>query len=256
MPVRSSGLALLAAVGTVVVVSACSSGGTGSASASATAAASHAGSTTASPAASAGTAATGTAATGTVTTGTAVPAGYQRAGGSAQGISIAVPKSWVSVDLAKQTIASAASKLDAPDVSASTLEQDMQSLKADHAIMDFDVASAVSSPQHYTRNISAYCQSSGITDTGSAGVPFLQQALKAEYGTIATDVTLNNVTVGGVPGVETSYKLKSGSGENIYGAQLAVLPKADIGCFVTLSWGAGQTKDNYLGVAASTAQFP
>jgi hypothetical protein len=255
MPVRSSGLALLAVVSTAVALTACSSAGTGKASATASDAAtstvSGASTGTASGAASTGAATTGTAAAGAV-----VPAGDQRAGGSAQGISIAVPKSWISLNLAKQTLASAAKKLDVPGVDAATLEQEMQSLQKDHAIFAYDIASAASSPQHFTRNLSAYCQSSGITETGRAGVPFLQEGIKSELDTVATGVTQEDVTVGGVPGVETAYKLKSGSGADLYGAQLEVLPKPDVGCFVTLSWGGGQTQGNYLAVAAATAQFP
>ena len=246
MSVKSSGLALLTVTSIAVALAACSSAGAGKVGASATGAATGGASTAASPAAS----------TGAATTAAAIPTGYQRVGGSASGISLAVPHSWVSVNLAKQSLESAASKLDLPGINGSTIVQDMQSLQKDHAVFAFDIASAASNPNHYVRNLNAYCLPSGITDTGTAGVPFLAQATKSELSTVASGITQHDVVIGGVPGLETSYKLDSGSGADVQGAQLEVLPKPDVICTVTLSFSSHQTAGNYLAVAAATAQFP
>jgi hypothetical protein len=249
MPVRSSGLALLAVASIVVALTACSSSGTGKADASATGVATRGSSTSPSPAAS----------TSAATTAAAIPTGYQRVGGSAQGISLAVPNSWVSVNLAKQTIASAFSKLDVPGVNASALKQDMQSLQKTHAIFAVDVASATSNPNHFARNLDAYCGSSGITETGSASIPYLTQVAKSEFGQLgkmASVTSQEDAMVGGVPGIEISYKLNSADGAATQGAQLDVLPKPDVFCFVTLSFSSPQSQGNYLAVAAATAQFP
>jgi hypothetical protein len=246
MPVRSSGLALLAVAGIAVALTACSSSGTGKADASATAVATPGSSTSPSTAAS----------TSAATTAAAIPTGYHRVGGPAQGISLAMPKSWVSVNLAKQTIDSAANQLDVPGVNAAVLEQDMQALQKDHAIFAFDVASATSTPDHFTRNLNAYCAPSGITDSGGADIPYLKQAIKSGYSTMASDITQRDVTIGGVPGIETSDKLKTGNGEDVQESQLEVLPKPNVACYVTLSYSSPQTPGNYLAVAAATAQFP
>lgn len=244
MSVRSSGLALLTVTSIAVALTACSS--TGAGEATATGSATGGASTSASPVAS----------TGAATTAAAIPTGYQRVGGSVSGISLAVPNSWVSVNLAKQSVASAANKLDVPGLNASTIEQDLQSLQKDHAVFAFDVASGASNANHYVRNLNAYCLSSGITNTGRAGVPFLTQATKSELSTIASDITQHDVMIGGVPGLETSYKLNSASGADVQGAQLEVLPKPDVICTVTLSFSSPETAGNYLAVAAATAQFP
>jgi len=246
MPVRSSGLALLTVASIAVALTACSSTGAGKSGASATGAATRGAGTSASPAAS----------TGAATTAAVIPAGYRRVGGSAQGISLAMPSSWVSVNLAKQSLEAAASKLDVPGLNASTLEAEMQSLQKDHAIFAFDIASATSSPDHYTRNLTAYCQPSGITNTGSGGVPVLTQAAKSQLGTIASGITEHDVTIGGVPGLEASFKLNSASGMDVRGAQLEVLPKPNVLCVVTLGFSSPETAGNYLAVAAATAQFP
>lgn len=176
MPVRSSGLALLAVASIAFALTACSSSGAGTTKASATRAATGGASTSASP----------TVSTGATTTAAAIPAGDRRIGGSAQGISLAVPNSWVSINLAKETLAAAASKVDVPGMNAATLEQYMQSLQKDHAVFAFDIASSTSSPVHYARNLYTYCAPSGITDTGSAAVPFLMQTAKAQLGTVAS----------------------------------------------------------------------
>lgn len=191
-----------------------------------------------------------------MTAGAGVPSGYKRVGGTAQGISVAVPNAWAEINPAKQTMENAAKQLNLPAASASTLVQEAESLVKLHAIIAIDVASAVKSPDHFTRNINAYCVTSGIDDTGSAGVPFLQQAAKAQFSTIASNVTQRKVEIGGVPGVETSYQLSTKSGTEIGAAQLEVLPKPDKACFVTLTFGSPQNEGNYLSVAAATAQFP
>lgn len=247
MHIRVVGLALLVVIGTGVTVTSCSSSpGTVKPAVSATRPASGAvasGSPAASPVAS-------------ISPG-AVPAGYTRVGGAAQGISIAAPASWVSVNLAKETIESAANKIGLNGLSAATLVQDMESLQNLHAVFVFDVKAAVDGPQNFAPDLDAYCLASGVTDVGAAGVPFLKASAAAGFGKIeATHVTQKDLEIGGVPGVETSYQLSSSSAGTLYGSQLEVLPKPDQACFVTVTVAKGQSAGNVLSVAAATAQFP
>jgi hypothetical protein len=186
-----------------------------------------------------------------------VPAGYTRVGGAAQGISIAAPASWVAVDLSKEAINSAASKLGVSGISSATLIQDMQSLQKLHAVFVADVKSGVNSLHHFAPNLNAYCTVSGVTDSGAAGVPLLKTGAAADFEkTGATHVTQQELPIGGVPGVETSYQLSTTSSGTLYGSQLEVLPAADKACFVTLTVSQGQSADGILSVAAATAQFP
>jgi hypothetical protein len=186
-----------------------------------------------------------------------VPAGYTRVGSAAQGISVAAPTSWVAIDLAKETIESAASKAGLSGVSATTLVQAMTSLQKMHAVLVFDVKYAVDSPDHFAPNLSAYCVVSGVTDVGAAGVPLLKQTYAAEYGKLgATHLTQRQLEVGGVAGVETSYQLNSSTAGTIYGSQLEVLPKPDKVCFVTVTSGKGAPEGTVVSTAAATAQFP
>jgi hypothetical protein len=183
-----------------------------------------------------------------------VPAGYRRVGGAAQGISVAAPASWVAVDLAKETIESAASKLDVHGLSASTLVQDMETLQKLHGVFVIDGKAAVDSPQHVTPNLNAYCTSSGVTDVGAAGVPLMKTLGAAEFAKLgATNITQKDIEIGGLAGVESSYQLSSASAGTIYESQLEVLPKPDKACFVTVTGGS---EGNVVSVAAATAQFP
>jgi len=186
----------------------------------------------------------------------AVPAGYQRVGGAAQGISVAAPSSWVEVNLATSTIESGLKKAGLRGVSASTLTQMMESLQTLHPVLVIDVPAAAANPQNFAPNLNAYCVTSGVTDVGSAGVPFLKATMAAEFAKLATHVSQQYVEIGGVPGVQTSYQLSSSSAGTIYGSQLEVLPQPDKVCFVTVTAGNGELPDSVLRVAAATAQFP
>lgn len=152
---------------------------------------------------------------------------------------------------------SAANKIGLSGLSATTLVQEMESLQKLHEVFVFDVKSAVDSPQHFARDLNAYCAVSGVTDVGAAGVPFLQSAAAAEVEKVgATHVTQTHLEIGGVPGVETSYQLSSSSVGTLYGPQLEVLPKPDKVCFVTVTVAKGESEGNVLSVAAATARFP
>jgi hypothetical protein len=223
----------------------------------------QAGGTASSSPASGGPASGGTASAGSTVSGSpapsasaaAVPAGYHVVGGSAQGISLAAPSSWVTINFAQETLKQAAQRLNLPGVSASQLVQDMQTLEKDHAVIVYDVKSAVDSAAHFATNLNAYCLSSGLNESGSSAVPILRQDVPAEFQKIgATDIDMRDVNVGGVPGVETSYTLDSGAG-TLYAGQLEVLPSADRACFVTLTGSSGYFPDGVLTVAAATAQF-
>ena len=247
MRIRVVGLALPVVIGMTVAVTSC-----GSAPA------------TVQPAAPATPSASGSAVSGSPAASSAassspaaVPAGYTRIGGATQGISVAAPASWAVVDPTKESINNAASKLDVPGLSAATLAQDLQTMQKLHGIMVVDGKSAVDDPNHFARNLNEYCASSGVTDTGSAGVQLLRSGAVAEFQQMgATNVTQKDIEVGGVPGLETSYQLNSPNVGTLYGSQLEVLPKANVACFVTLSVDASEPAGNILSVAAATAQFP
>jgi hypothetical protein len=183
-----------------------------------------------------------------------VPAGYTRVGGTAQGISLAAPSSWVAVDLANETLQSAAKKLNLHGISASALVQDMETLQKAHGVFVMDVKAVVDGQQQFAPNLNAYCSVSGVSDAGAAGVPFMKTLAAAEFEKLgATHITQQDIQIGGVPGVETSYQLSSSSAGTVYASQLEVLPKPDKVCEVTVT---GEKQGNVVRTAAATAQFP
>jgi hypothetical protein len=245
--IRAVGLKLLVVSGIAATVASCSSAPVGVKPAVSTARSGSGGAVSGSP----------TASPVAPSSAAAVPAGYTRVGGVAQGISVAAPASWVAINLAKETIQSAAKKIGLSGITASNLVKDMETLQKVHAVMVFDVKSAVDSPKHFAPNLSAVCVASGVTDVGAAAVPLIRTGAAAEVEKEgATHLSQKDLEIGGVPGVETSYQLNSSSEGTIYGSQLEVLPKPDKACFVTVTAGARQSEGNVLSVAARTAQFP
>ena len=85
------------------------------------------------------------------------------------------------VNLAKETIQSAANQLHVHGISAATIVQDMEALQKLHAVFVIDVKSDIDSPQHVSPNLNAYCTDSGVTDVGAAGVSLIKTVTAAEF---------------------------------------------------------------------------
>jgi hypothetical protein len=248
--IRVAGLALPAVIGIGVAVASCNSApGTAKPAVSATRSASGAalsGSPSASPA--------------SPSSPGSVPTGYTRIGDAAQGISVAVPASWLAVNLAKETpesAESAARNAGLSGINATTIVQELESLQRARGVAAFDVKSAVDSRQHYPRNLNAYCQASGTTDVGAAGVPLMKPLLAAadEKGG-ATNITIKDLQIGGVPGVEATYQISSSDYGTLYGWELVVLPKPDKMCYVDVYVGEDESEGSVPTTAAATALFP
>lgn len=185
----------------------------------------------------------------------AAPSGYQRIGGAAQGVSLAVPGSWVTINFARQTMQAAIKKIGLHGVSPATLAQDMQALQKLHAVYAVDIKSTVAAPGHFATNINAYCTTSGITESGSSGIAILRQSAATELGQLgAQNLSQTNVEIGGVPGVQTSYTLSTSGAGTLHAAQLEVLPKSDRACFVTLT-AAGPLPSGVLAQIAPSVQY-
>jgi hypothetical protein len=237
------------AIGLAATVAACSSGGHTTASANSP----QAGTGSASPGA-AGPASAVPASASPASTG--VPAGYQRVGGSAQGISIAVPRSWAAVDLAKESVRQASARLGLNGANDASVVQAMESLQKLHGLFVVDLRPGVIAASRFATNLNAYCINSNLPDSGSAGVPILRQEALTEFQQLhAGHITQKDIRIGGVPGVQTSYTLSSAGPGTLEAAQLEVLPKPNKGCFVTLTAARGQFPRSLLPVVAATAVF-
>jgi hypothetical protein len=264
MNTKSLTLAGCVATGLAMVLCACGGSSTqaaGSTSASAahsSAKPSSAGSSQTVPSSagpsSAGPSSAGPSSTAPAQTG-AIPAGDHVVGGAAQGISIAVPSSWVAISLTQDTINQLSQKFHMGDATAAQLIHSFDTLQKDHGLIVFDLKSAFGSAAHFATNLNAYCLASGVNNTGSSAVAILRQGVPEEFGSIgATHIAMQDISVGGVPGLETTYTVSSSAG-TLYSGQLEVLPKPDRGCFVTLTGSKGYFPLDVLTVAAATAHF-
>jgi hypothetical protein len=183
------------------------------------------------------------------------PGGYQRIGGPGQGISLDVPKSWVTVNFSQQSLQAGIKKLGLHGVSQGTLTQDLQALQKLHAVYAVDTRSIASSPGHFATNVNAYCTSSGLSESGASGVSILRQSAVTELQQLgAQDLSQTDLKIGGVPGVQTSYTLSTSGAGTLHAAQLEVLPAPERACFITLT-AAGSLPTAVLAEIAPSVQY-
>jgi len=184
-----------------------------------------------------------------------VPAGYQRIGGTAQGISTDVPSSWVAVDFAKESLQQAIKQFGLTGPTESIFSEELQPLVKAKAVYAADVHDAASLPGNFVTNINAYCTSSGTPKTGQAGVSVLGHSWTSQLQQLgAQNLTQEGAKLGGVAGEESSYTL-SASGVTLNATQLEVLPKAGRACYVTLT-AAGSPPSTVLAEAIASIQYP
>ena len=183
--------------------------------------------------------------------------GNQRIGGSTQGISIEVPGSFSVLDLTSEaTAVNSIAKLGLTAADVDTLVPQAKQFQQLHAALAVDTKGAAANSGQFPDNIGAYCLDSGTDLTGSSAVPTIKKELTSEFGGLqVTDVSMEGMQVGGVPGLETTYLLASSSGETLRAGQLEVAPKPQKFCFVTLTTSVGTFSNSILSMAAQTAQF-
>jgi hypothetical protein len=182
--------------------------------------------------------------------------GDQRMGGAAQGISIVVPGSFSVLDLTSETTAvNSTVKLGLTRAVVGPLVKEIVQFQRLHAALAVDARGTAARSGQFADNISAYCVGSGTDLTGSSAVPTIKKELANEFaGVQVADVSMDNMPVGGVPGLETTYLLNSPAG-TLAAGQLEVAPKPRKFCFVTLTTSQGTFSNSILSAAAQTAQF-
>jgi hypothetical protein len=182
---------------------------------------------------------------------------YQRIGGSAQGVSLEVPGSWVTVNFSDQTVKQAIGILGAQGGSVDTsLTQELTPLAKLRAVYAADVSSGNSAPGHFVTNLNAYCSSSGISQSGSAGAAVIGRTWASELQQVgAQNLTQRPAQLGKTTGVQSSYTLSTSSAGTLHAVQLEVLPESGRACFVTVT-AAGPVPATVLSRAISTIQYP
>jgi len=164
----------------------------------------------------------------------APPHGFQWVGNSSQGIWVAVPKSWVAIDLSRLTVRQALHTL--KGVSSATMRADLKTLKQHKALFVADLNSASASAHHFATNVNAFCNSEAI-QPGPGAASIFDKALRNEYNTIhAHVVSLKNTQVSSTAVViQTKLTLQATAGYTLTELQTANITNHSKICEVTLS---------------------
>ena len=182
--------------------------------------------------------------------------GNQRIGGATQGISIEVPGAFSALDLTSETTAvNSIAKLGLTSAAVDTLVPQAKQFQQRHAALAVDAKGTGASSGQFPDNIAAYCLASGTDLVGSNAVPTIKKQLTNQFGGLqVSNVSTDNTSVGGVPGVETTYLLNSSTG-TLAAGELEVAPKPQEFCFVFLTTSPSTFSISVLSTAAQTAQF-
>jgi hypothetical protein len=175
-------------------------------------------------------------------------------GGATQRISVEVPGSFSVVDLTSETTAvNSIAKLGLTKAAVDTLVPQATQFLQFHAALAVDPHGAGSGK--FPDDIGAYCLNSGTNLAGSSAVPTIKKQLASEFGGLqVTHVSMSGMSVGGVPGLETTYQLNSSTG-TLAAGQLEVAPKPREFCVVILTTSPSTFSKSVLATAAQTAQF-
>jgi hypothetical protein len=166
---------------------------------------------------------------------TAPPAGYRWDGSPTQGIWVAIPETWVAVNLAKLSLRQAEKRFATTGVDSAAMQADLANLKKQGALFFADLASYAKSKHGFTTNASAFCPAAGAVPAGTS-IPDLEAEMRAEYASIKAQVlSVSPATVPGGQAFQAKLILTSTSGYDITGLQVVILSTAGQTCFVTFS---------------------
>jgi hypothetical protein len=160
-----------------------------------------------------------------------LPDGFKRIGGSANGISVAVPEAWTAIDLADD--ADFTDKLEKSGLTGTALEQakaGLQALKANKAIYATDPDSIEKSENKFATNLNWFCQNS----VGASADALITEAKKQLASVNATVSDAAEVPLGAGKGVRIKYELPMAS-VKVRGTQYYVPSDKGKTCIVTLS---------------------
>jgi hypothetical protein len=157
------------------------------------------------------------------------PEGFKPLGSAASGLTVAVPESWIALDLSKDDLEQG---LRSSGLSGSGLErakENLQMLVDNKALWASDPASAEVSPNRFATNLNGYCQSGPATT-----VDELMASAKTELEQLnakVSEAAKMPIDSGAAGRVVYSFTT---SGIDIKGTQYYV-PTRDKTCIVTLS---------------------
>jgi hypothetical protein len=184
---------------------------------------------------------------------TAPPAGFRWDGNPTQGIWLAIPRTWVALNLAKLSVSQATRKFTTTGLGTAAMQADLASLKKQGALFVADLASYVKSKHGFTTNASAFCPAGGAVQPGAASIPGMEAEMRAEYASIkARILSVAPATVVGGQAFQAKLVLTATSGYKITELQVVILSTAGQTCFVTFSTDNPTAFTPTFSTAAST----
>ncbi|WP_214103921.1 hypothetical protein [Acrocarpospora catenulata] len=159
-----------------------------------------------------------------------LPDGFARVGGISNGLVLAVPTEWRSVDLSKDTFEA---ELEASGLTGDALQQakaSLQALRKNKAVYAMDPASQAESPDKFVTNLNGFCQPS----VGASADALIQIAKEQLTSVNATVSEATSIPLGNRSAVRIRYTLPIKKAV-VRGTQFYVPSDKGQTCVVTLS---------------------
>jgi hypothetical protein len=186
----------------------------------------------------------------------APPRGYQWVGGP-QAVWLAVPDSWIALNLARISLNEAMRRFAVRGTNlmkGSSLMTGLKAIRKQHGIMVADLASSATSPHHFTVNLNAFCVPTPLEQTGTSVTPLIS-AMKAQYAPLhPTHLSEVPVKIQGSPAVKGEVTLNTSVGL-LTDLQYVVIHHARL-CSVTMSTEEPAKSSRTFATIASTIQLP
>jgi hypothetical protein len=172
----------------------------------------------------------------TQTTTAALPAGYQSVTSAAQHLTLAVPASWVVLDLSKLSITAALRRFSLGSVPSKTMTADIETLAKKKALFVADLGSASKSPHQFTTNANAFCESTPLLP-GTGAASELDSGFRSEWESIGvTLLSLKNTTVNSNEVVVTmELRAPTSAGYALTEVQVDTLTAQGKLCYLTMT---------------------
>lgn len=166
----------------------------------------------------------------------AAPAGYKWAGSATMLVWVAIPQTWVALNLARLSVSQATRQFATTGIGNSTLRADLTTLKAEGALFFADPRSGGTSANGFTTNATALCQPATGTSAGAGTIAGLETAMRAEYAQIKARVTaVTPTSVTGGHAFAAQLALTVSAGYRLTELQVVALSDSGRTCIITFS---------------------
>ncbi len=166
----------------------------------------------------------------------AAPAGYTWVGSDTMLVWVAIPQTWVALNLAQVSVGQATREFATTGIGYSTLRADLTSLKEEGALFFADPGSSTTSAHGFTTNATALCQGRTAASAGPDTIVGLETAMRAEYAQIkASVIAVTPASVAGGRAFAARLVLTASAGYAVTELQVVALSDTGRTCIVTFS---------------------